>query len=141
MIIWVSTPVLATKLFAPAGRPQAVARPRLTERLDATLGAGNRLTLVSAPAGFGKTTLLADWVAGVAARVGWLSLDEDDNDPSRLLTHLVAALRSAGLDIAVDGSMADPARGALAALVNDIVRASAEQPDVHWILVLDDYHV
>ena len=63
MIRGVSTAVLATKLFAPARRPQAVARTRLAEQLDATLDPGHRLTLVSAPAGFGKTTVLSDWVA------------------------------------------------------------------------------
>jgi len=96
MIRWVSTTVLATKLFAPARRSQAVARTRLAERLEATLAAGHRLTLVSAPAGFGKTTVLSDWVAGLGqkdpgARTAWLSLDEGDNDLTRLLTHLVAA--------------------------------------------------
>jgi len=58
----VPTPVLATKLFAPARRPQLVARPRLVEQLDTTLEAGHRLSLVSAPAGFGKTILLSDWL-------------------------------------------------------------------------------
>ena len=64
------TPVLATKLFAPARRPQLVARPRIAERLDTTLDAGHRLTLVSAPAGFGKTTLLSDWLADLDQRQG-----------------------------------------------------------------------
>ena len=96
MIRWVSTTVLATKLFAPARRSQAVARTRLAGRLEATLAEGHRLTLVSAPAGFGKTTVLSDWVAGLGetdsrARTAWLSLDEGDNDLTRLLTHLVAA--------------------------------------------------
>ena len=61
MIRGVSTPVLATKLFAPPRRPQLVARPRLLDQLDATLDANRRLLLVSAPAGFGKTTVLGDW--------------------------------------------------------------------------------
>ena len=68
MIREVSTPVLATKLFAPTRRPQLVARPRLTEQLDATLEPGHRLTLVSAPAGFGKTTVLGDWLAHLGER-------------------------------------------------------------------------
>ncbi|MGH3587090.1 MAG: hypothetical protein ACRDQ0_12280, partial [Pseudonocardia sp.] len=84
---WVLTPVLATKLFAPTRRAQLVARPRLVEQLDTTLDANNRLTLLSAPAGFGKTTLLSDWLTHLESRaleicVGWLSLDEDDNDLS-----------------------------------------------------------
>ena len=99
-----STPVLATKLFAPTRRPQLVARPRLIEQLDATLEPGHRLTLVSAPAGFGKTTVLGDWLAHLDQRqahprVGWLSLDDGDNDLARLLTHLVAALHGVGLDV------------------------------------------
>ena len=74
----VSTPVLAIKLFLPARRPQLVTRPRVAERLGTTLDAGNRLTLVSAPAGFGKTTLLSDWLTDLGqrqrhTRVGWLS--------------------------------------------------------------------
>ncbi len=101
---WVPTAVLATKLFAPALRSQAVARTRLRERLDTTLDPGQRLTLVSAPAGFGKTTVLSDWVAHLAerdpqARAAWLSLDEGDNDLGRLLSHLVAALAGAGVDL------------------------------------------
>ena len=100
----VSTPVLATKLYAPARRPQLVARPRLAERLSTTLDAGHRLTLLSAPPGFGKTTLLGDWLTeldelGRLTRVGWLSLDDGDNDLTRFATHLVAALQRAGLDV------------------------------------------
>ncbi|GIF63212.1 helix-turn-helix transcriptional regulator [Asanoa ishikariensis] len=124
--------VLATKLFAPARRARLVARPRVTQRLDATLDAGNRLTLVSAPAGFGKTTVLGDWLAGLEQQVGWLSLDDGDNDPARFLAHLLAALARAGLD--VDAAITD-----LTSLVNDIVRAGAEQ-GARWIVVLDDYH-
>ena len=100
----VSTPVLATKLFAPARRPRLVARPRIAERLGSTLEAGHRLTLVSAPAGFGKTTALGDWLTELdqhqsQTRVGWLSLDDGDNDPTRFVAHLVAALQNAELDI------------------------------------------
>ena len=72
--------------------PRAVLRPRLVERLDE--GLHRKLTLVSAPAGFGKTTLLSAWVAGCDERVAWLSLDEGDNDRTRFLNYLVAALRS-----------------------------------------------
>jgi len=97
------TPVLATKLFAPARRPQLVARPRLTERLDTTLEAGHRLTLVSAPAGFGKTTLLVRWLAGADTggtrgataedpAVAWVSLDDGDSDPTSFWTYVVTAV-------------------------------------------------
>ena len=143
-----STPVLATKLFAPARRPQLVARPRLTGQLDTTLDAGHRLTLVSAPPGFGKTTALSDWLAHLAqqrphTRVGWLSLDEADNDLTRLMTHLVASLNSVGLgvDIAVLESLHTASiSAAMTAVVNDVTRAAELATGEEWVLVLDDYH-
>src|SRR5438552_9737071 len=86
------TPILATKLYIPRLRPNVVSRPRLIERLNE--GLHRKLTLISAPAGFGKTTLVSAWVAGCDRRVAWLSLDEGDNDPTRFLIYLVAALRT-----------------------------------------------
>ncbi len=149
MIRGVSTAVLATKLFAPARRSRAVARTRLADQLDATLVRGHRLTLVSAPAGFGKTTVLSDWVARLAerdstARVAWLSLDEDDNDLTRLLSHVVAALQGAGVELdaaTVLEPLPGDAAATLTALVNGEARAAAGAPAVQWVLVLDDYHV
>ncbi len=143
-----STPVLATKLFAPSRRPQLVARPRLTDHLDATLDSGHGLTVVSAPAGFGKSTVLSDWRAelherGSGTRVGWLSLDEGDNDLTRLLTHLVAALRSVGLGVGpavLDSLHAAAVPTALTLLVNDVTAAGAQTPGEQWVVVLDDYH-
>ncbi len=144
-----STPVLATKLFAPARRPQLVARPRLIEQLDATLEAGHRLTLVSAPAGFGKTTVLGDWLAHLDqlephARVGWLSLDDGDNDLARLLTHLAAALHSVGLD--VDPAVLESVQPGSASAAPDRARQRRRprrraRTGERWVLVLDDYHV
>ena len=123
--------MLATKLFPPARRSGLVARPWLVERLDSALAPGHRLALVSAPAGFGKTTLVAEWAAG-HERVGWLSLDDGDNALPRFLAHLWAALPG----IRVAPPAADiPTAAALTALVNDYV----SQPDT--VLVLDDYHV
>ena len=144
----VSTPILATKLFAPTRRLQLVARPRLTGQLDATLDAGHRLTLVSAPAGFGKTTVLSDWLAHLArrqaqVRVGWLSLDDEDNDLARLMTHVVASLNSVGLgvDTAVLESLHTSSSTALTELVNDVTRAGESASGEGWVLVVDDYHV
>ena len=91
------TPLLETKLYRPGPRPGLVPRPRLIERLDR--GAASKLMLVSAPAGFGKTTLLAEWLAGTSASAGersaaWLSLDPGDNDPVTFWTYVIAALRT-----------------------------------------------
>ncbi len=114
--------VLATKLFVPARRPQLVPRARLVERLDEPA----RLKLISAPAGFGKTTLVSDWVERTTRRVAWLSLDAGDNDPNRFLAHVVAALL--GPDT--------PGETTPAMLVNELAGAAEE-----IVLVLDDYHV
>jgi LuxR family transcriptional regulator, maltose regulon positive regulatory protein len=119
-----------------------VPRPRLSERLSR--GAESALTLVSAPAGFGKTTLLADWLAAPAANgrsAAWLSLDQRDNDPSVFWTYLVAALETAvpGTDagaISLLQSPQPPIEAVVATLLNDL---SAISNDV--VLVLDDYHV
>src|SRR4030043_111397 len=87
-----STPMLATKLYIPPPRPKVVLRPRLIERLNE--GLHGKLTLISAAAGFGKTTLVSEWVAGCGRPVAWLSLDKGDSDPTRFLTYLVAALQT-----------------------------------------------
>ena len=97
-----SVPLLATKLFVPPPRAELVARPRLVERLNA--GLARKLTLVSAPAGYGKTTLVADWLHGrseaaLPRQLAWLSLDENDNDPARFLAYLVAALQQVDPEI------------------------------------------
>ena len=90
-----STPILATKLYIPPPRANLVLRPRLIERLNEGLHCS--LTLIAAPAGFGKSTLLSAWIDQRARqdpklRVAWLSLDGGGNDPSRFLLHLAAAL-------------------------------------------------
>ena len=85
-------PLLATKLHMPRPRAQLVPRSHLVERLQQ--GVAGALTLVSAPAGFGKTTLLAQWLASTRAPVAWLSLEPEDNEPSRFLRYLIAALQT-----------------------------------------------
>src|SRR6516165_668339 len=87
-----SMPILATKLYIPRLRPNVVSRPRLLERLNE--GLHGKLTLISAPAGFGKTTLLSQWIEGIERPVAWLSLEEGENDPTRFLTYLVAAVQT-----------------------------------------------
>ncbi|TMC59571.1 MAG: LuxR family transcriptional regulator, partial [Chloroflexi bacterium] len=87
-----TNPLLATKLYVPPSRGDWVARPRLLERLQA--GVQRKLTLLSAPAGFGKTTLLREWMGKYLGPVAWLSLDAADNDPARFWRYFVAALET-----------------------------------------------
>ena len=88
------TSLLQTKLYISPTRPELVPRPRLIERLDVGLRAGRKLSLTSAPAGFGKTTLVSEWVEKLETRTAWLSLDKGDNDPVRFLTYFIAALQT-----------------------------------------------
>ncbi|HST64341.1 MAG TPA: LuxR C-terminal-related transcriptional regulator [Mycobacteriales bacterium] len=129
-----SRELLASKVRVPGPRRAAVPRSRLADRLDGA--AGSRLTLVSAPAGFGKTTALAQWLAQVppgGPAVAWVSLDERDNDPATFWAYVGAALRAA-----TGGAVgADPPTGtSLTGLVNDLDAAPGE-----ILLVLDDYHL
>ena len=96
--IEMATPLLITKLYIPPVRPELVSRPRLIERLNT--GLHRKLTLVSAPAGFGKTTLLSKWAAGCGRSVAWVSLDKGDNDPARFWAYFVAALQALQADAA-----------------------------------------
>ena len=135
-----TSPLLTTKLYIPPVRPKLVSRAHLIERLNA--GLHYKLTLVSAPAGFGKTTLVAEWVATSGRPVAWLSLDENDNDPARFFTYLVAALQTVDPNIGQAAQAMSqtpqppPPESLLASLVNDI--AAAPRP---FALVLDDYHL
>lgn len=92
------TTFLKTKLYIPPARPRerVVPRPRLLERLDQGIRSGCKLILISAPAGFGKTTLASEWVHQTDAPTAWLSLDEGDNDPTRFWSYVVAALQTVG---------------------------------------------
>lgn len=89
-----SEPLLLTKLYIPPPRLKIVHRPRLVERLNEGLVSGCKLTLISAPAGFGKSTLVSEWIANCGCPVAWLSLDEGDNDPTRFLMYFIAALQT-----------------------------------------------
>jgi len=135
-----STPVLVTKLYVPPPRPKTITRPRLIERLNE--GLHRKLTLISAPAGFGKTTLVSEWVAECESLTAWLSLDEADNDPARFMVYLIAALRTVAPEIgarvtsALELPQSPLTESILTALLNDI---SALQSSI--VLVLDDYHL
>jgi LuxR family transcriptional regulator, maltose regulon positive regulatory protein len=133
-------PILATKLYIPPPRPNVILRPRLIERLNA--GLRGKLTLIAAPAGFGKTTLVSAWIAECDQPVAWLSLDAGDTEPTRFLAYLVAALQTiaptigAGISGALQAPQPPPIEAILTALLNDITTV----PN-HFVLVLDDYHV
>jgi LuxR family maltose regulon positive regulatory protein len=168
--------LLKTKLYIPPARPELVSRPRLIERLNA--GLGRKLTLISAPAGFGKTTLVSEWVnhlrldaekeSQIVDRTAWLSLDENDNDPTRFLVYFIAALQTLALS-QVEGietrqkpaAQQEPVdqqepvgligKGALSALqspqpppteaiLTALINEIAAIPD-RIVLVLDDYHL
>lgn len=128
------------KLYAPPPPLNAVARPHLLERLDA--GLSGRLTLVCAPAGFGKSTLLSGWLAACQYPSAWLSLDEGDSDPVNFLCYMIAALQTisetvgAGISSLLQGTPTLSAESVLSMLINDI---SANQSKL--LLVLDDYHL
>jgi LuxR family maltose regulon positive regulatory protein len=150
--------LLVTKLYVPPPHPNLVPRPRLVRRLEEGVRPGHRLMLISAPAGFGKSTLLSEWVAGRsrptapgpprpactwgAGRTGWLSLDEGDNDSVRFLAYFIAALQKIeenlgkGVLSALQSPRPLPMEKLLTALINQI----SAIPD-RFVLVLDDYHL
>ncbi len=136
--------LLATKLYIPPTRPEFVARPRLIERLNA--GLPRKLTLISAPAGFGKTTLVSEWLAGgergePLVRAAWLALDDGDNDPARFLAYFVAAVQTIepefgeGIYAALQSPQPPPIESVLTPLLNEIAAVTG-----NFVVVLDDYH-
>jgi LuxR family maltose regulon positive regulatory protein len=134
----VAGPLIATKLHVPSRRPATVPRPRLTERLTAHA----RLILVAAPAGFGKTSILTEWLASLGgdSRVAWVSLDERDNEPDQFWSYLISALDRAAPGVgaaALELLTSNLALEAvIATLINDLDATGAE-----IVLVLDDFHV
>jgi len=158
-----SASLLATKFYIPPPRPGLVSRPLLVERLNAGLVSGCKLTLLSAPAGFGKTTLVSEWISLNAEsrmqndevnpaiyhsalknshfRAAWLSLDPSDSDPARFLTYVVAALQSAepNLGDSVLAALQTPQPQPIAGLLTSLLNEISALPN-RVVLVLDDYH-
>lgn len=132
-------PLLETKLYLPEWPAGFVSRPRLLARIQPT----RKLTLVSAPAGFGKTTLLAEWIAsGPTNRTAWISLDQSDNDPAFFWTYLIAALQKVQAKLGershalLHAPQPPPIESVLTTLINEI-----NVVEETFALILDDYHV
>jgi len=143
-----SEALLLTKFYVPPPRPNLARRERLTQRLNEGLRQRQRLALISAPAGYGKTTLISEWVAALDVPVAWLSLDEEDNHEARFWAYLLAAFQAADEDMkerlagarhalqALEAGGPSVVQTVLTELINALsVRAGA------FVLVLDDYHV
>jgi len=149
------TSILSTKLFVPPPRPDHVSRPRLVQRLDEGLRLGRKVSVLSAPAGYGKTTLVSEWIAcsiGTEPPLhpAWLSLDDGDNDLARLFAYLVAALQTVSpqpedgqpgrLQRLLAAPQLPPLERLVTALINDIATAFNGPSGGTLLLVLDDYH-
>ena len=132
--------LLSTKIYIPRARENLVVRRRLTDRLNA--GLDKKLTLISAPAGFGKTTLLSEWIPRSPRCVTWLSLDETDNDPTQFWTYFIASLQMLRPSLGASASnllqspQSPPITSTLITLINDLTSF----PD-NFAIVLDDYHL
>ncbi len=135
----IQQPLLYTKLYIPQLRSNLVPRLDLIEILNK--GISNKLTLISAPAGFGKTTLISEWIAQIKEPVAWLSLDEDDNDPIRFFRYLIAALQNIESTIseAILTLFQSPQPPSIESVLANLIKEITDiQND--FILVLDDYH-
>jgi LuxR family maltose regulon positive regulatory protein len=136
----VSTTLLSTKLYIPTPRKNLVPRPRLIEQLDA--GQDDKIILISAPAGFGKTTLLVEWIQSNEKLFAWLSLDEGDNNQKRFFTYLIAALQQIdetvgdGILPLLEATGEPPIEPLITTLINNLLSTGEE-----FYLVLDDYHL
>ena len=135
--------LLATKLHCPSIPSKRVRRPRLIQRLSEGLEAGRQITLVSAPAGFGKSTCISEWLSALDRwPVTWLSLDPADDDPGRFFAYFIAALQKVEanlgqeIEAVMHSGQLPPGETISAALINDIL----EMED-RFLLVLDDFHV
>ncbi len=135
-----AVPLLITKLYIPKVRPELILRPHLIEQLNA--GLQRKLTLISAPAGFGKTSILAEWVSSFDLPSAWFSMDESDNDLARFFAYFVASLQTIKADIgeatleAIQSLQPMQYKAVMTPLINEI-----HDMQEAFVLVLDDYHV
>ncbi len=138
---WQPAALIRTKLYIPQVRPKRVPRAALLARLEAGLAC--KLTVMAAPAGFGKTTLLSDWIAASRRPAAWVSLDARDNDPQRFAAYVLAALGTLELGLGPAGPGRPPERGAapmLEGVFTTLINQATEVAE-DFALVLDDYHV
>lgn len=137
-----ATPILATKFFIPPPLSKVVVRSRLFKQLTEGLITGHKLTLISAPAGFGKSTLVSEWIANCGQQVAWLSLDENDNNAERFLIYVISTLQTVSPNLGADilDALQSPQTPSvdviLTALLNEVTTIQN-----NFILVLDDYHL
>ena len=136
-----SAPLLSTKLYAPPARTNIVLRQRLFDKLNEGLSTGSKLTLISAPAGFGKSTLMSAWIETTTFPVAWLSLDERDRDAACFIAYLVAAMQTVkpGIGLGLQGILQSPQplqiENILTLLINEM-----SVVEENFVIVLDDYH-
>ncbi|MEJ2011295.1 MAG: hypothetical protein P8X64_03600 [Anaerolineales bacterium] len=139
-------PLLRTKIFVPAARKDVIQRPRLIETLQSNLlqqdSFTRKLTLISAPAGYGKTTLTSQWLGEAGLPSAWLSLEAGENDASRFLTYLLAAVQrlSPQLGASIRGMLMAPQRPPTEILLTPLINELAALEEA-MLIVLDDYHV
>ncbi len=134
------SPLLRTKLHIPSVRTDLVPRPRLVHCLNESVK--GKMTVILAPAGFGKTTLLADWIPQSNHPVGWYSLDEDDNDAARFLHYFIAAVQTLDVRLgeSAHGLFQSSQSPSLKPVMTGLINEMASFPDT-FVMVLDDYHV
>jgi LuxR family maltose regulon positive regulatory protein len=136
----VSTPLLSTKLYIPSTRPNLVPRPRLIQKLNAGLHC--KVTLISAPAGYGKTTLISDWIEQSGLSFCWITLDDSDNDIGHFLAYFIASLRSINIDLdeQILTLIHSPQQNQLENILIPMINQIADTQK-NFSLVLDDYHL
>lgn len=135
-----TVPLLNTKIFKPASGPQTVIRKRLTDKLNA--GLKSKVILISAPAGFGKTTLISTWTDNIEIKTGWLSLDPADNDPNRFITYCLASLQTVHKNFG-DSTLSllqSPQTVSTDLIITNLINDISASPG-KTILVLDDFHL